>query len=242
MWTKLELEMIFETPLCGGVPRQDDLVQKWVELRQPTEAAQRQASEQGIGPDNRKPQALTAVAEERVATIDPLPEPRDEGMDKVWVGFSRNDAGLFVRGASIRAHLKDCASVVGQELKGIGKKTLFGLQEIRNFRSKVVNRLYVLEDQVNLETHDGDGKWRPAIEVTGHRDATMNVMTAMGPRTCLKRVDMVTPCRLRCTLQMLGGKEVNRDVLVALLQYGRVHGFNQDRSLGFGRYSYTLGE
>jgi hypothetical protein len=94
----------------------------------------------------------------------------------------------------------------------------------------------VKEDRLYLLNDDGT----VVQKATEFRDATLNVMTAMGPRTCLKRVDMVFPCKIKATLQYLAGGNVDIDHLRLCLEYGKVHGFGQDRSLQFGRYDYVL--
>lgn len=234
MWEQMKLTMEFTTPLCGGVTRNDDLVEKWVELRAATDAKHRAMGNDGIGPDVRKPATLTEVAEERLATTDTVPEGTDEAMSKVWVGFSKDDTGLFVRGGSLRAHLKDCAQVLAPDVK---RGKIDGIDAITNFKAKVTDRLYVAEDRIHLQQNGATVR-----EATDHRDATMQVMTMQGPRTCLKRVDFVFPCSIKATIQILPTQGINRDVIEKLLEYGCVHGFNQDRSLQFGRYTYTLGK
>ncbi|UCC32344.1 MAG: hypothetical protein JSU86_08680 [Phycisphaerales bacterium] len=214
-WRHLKLTMTFSTPLCGGVPRNDDLVKTWIETRAPAKA-----------PEGA--QTLTEVVDERLETTDPV--DADDPMSKLWVGFSKDDTGLFVRGGSVRAHLKDCAHTLAPDFKA-------AKPPIMNFRKKFIDRIYVAEDRVYLR--NGDGTVNAA---TDHRDAAMQVITPLGPRTCLKRVDQVHPCWLECTIQLLEGNGINRDAVVACLDYGAVHGFNQDRSLQYGRYAYELSE
>lgn len=225
MWTNLNLEMRFTVPLCGGVPRNDDLVKKWVELRKATEAEHAKMKD---------PKTLDQVADERVATTDTLDV--DEEMSKVWVGFSRDSDGfLFIRGGALRAHLKDAAQVLGRIFK-LGR--IEGMDVIKLFAAKLKDSLYIKEDQIRLLNGDGIAM----KQATGYRDATMSVMTAQGPRTCLKRVDFVSPCTMKATLQLLYGSEIKQEHIQKCLEYGCVHGFGQDRSLQFGRYEFTLEE
>ena len=235
LWTEIPLTLRFTTPLCGGVPRSDEIVANWIALRTASDPAHARMQAHPAGPDGQLPQSLDGVAEEKVTTRDPL-DP-DAEMAKVWVGFSRDGDGLFVRGANLRAHLKDCADVIARLLKN---GAIDGMKELKQFRHKIVDALYVKEDRLRLLARgNGDA---PLAAPTGFRDAAMQVMTAQGPRTCLKRVDYVFPVEIHATLQFLAGGEVTRDHLVLLLEYGKVHGFNQDRSLQFGRYEYELGD
>lgn len=224
-WRQLELELRFTTPLCGGVTRNDALVEGWVEMRAPKKLPE------PIGPDGRQPKSLATVTAERLETTDTI--SADDEMAKMWVGFSKDGTGLFVRGGNMRAHLKDCADTIGKLIRDQGAEA-----KPKNFKAKFIALIYVAEERLYLEGKGG----AIVTEPTAHKDATMNVMTRLGPRTCLKRVDQVFPCSLRCTVQMLETKEINRDALVACLDYGKVHGFGQDRSLQFGRYEYDLGE
>jgi hypothetical protein len=234
IWQELQLTLRFTTPLCGGVPRCDDTVKNWIAHRSATDAAHAKMQSSPPGPDGVLPRTLGEIAEEALATIDPPTNPEDE-MNKVWVGFHRDDAGLFVRGANLRAHLKDCADVIARLLKN---GHVEGFKELKQFRAKIVDALYIKEERMRLFADDGS----PAQQATGSRDATMQVMTTQGPRTCLKRIDFIFPVTIHATLQFLAGGEVNRDHLILLLEYGKVHGFNQDRSLQFGRYEYELGD
>lgn len=244
MWCELDLSMTFTTPLCGGVPRSDRVVADWIATRTATDAQhERLKKDQGVraklGTDAQNAAAVQTLKEieaERLLTIDPLPESADEAMSKVWVGFSRDELGLFVRGGSIRAHLKACATVVGRSLK---EGEMNGHPKVLNFRAKAIERLYIRDDIVHLR-RGKDGAI--VTEATDSRDATLTVMTAQGPRTCLKRIDHVHPCTLQATIQLFPSKDITRESLKLLLEYGRVQGFNQDRSLQFGRYEYTLGE
>lgn len=233
MWTEHKLTMTFQTPLCGGAPRFGKIVDDWVRMRAATHARLRNMKENPPGPDGKAPQTLDEVATERQATLDALPEEIEEATQKVWVGFSKDDRGLFVRGGNIRAHLKDCANVVGRILR---KESNELAGQVKQFAAKLKDALYVAEDHVYVL--NGDGK--PYTEATAYREATMHVMTAQGPRTCLKRVDYCEPARLQATLQLLDGTEVNLRHVELCLEYGAIHGFGQDRSLQYGRYTWTL--
>lgn len=230
-WKNYRMRMTFTTPLCGGVPRNDKLVREWAERRAATPAAYAKLKKEPPGPEEtaKQPKNIGAVMDEKSETVDTLPEGTDAQMEKVWVGFSRDKNGLFIRGANVRAHLKDCAGVIGQEMKA-------EKDPLTNFRSKVISRLYVKEDRL----YPTDKKGQIFKEASGNRDAALTVMTPMGPRTCLKRVDFLEDAVIDLTLQIMIGNIIKEDHIVDCLDYGLVHGFNQDRSLQFGRYNYEL--
>lgn len=235
IWKELDLVMKFTVPLCGGTPRSDDVVRKWCELRAATPAAHEKLKEHPPGPAPRQPQSLEQVEKEHTETAPGVPDGTEEEMENIWVGFQRDQTGLFVRGGSLRAHLKDSAQVLGPFFKD-GK--IEDLPAMANFKSKFANVIYVAEDRLRL--YDSSGK--PYREPTGHRDATLSVITRQGPRTCLKRIDMCFPCTMQATIQFLGGGEITREHIIACFEVGKVRGSWQDRSLQFGRYDYSLGE
>lgn len=235
MWRELDLTMTFTVPLCGSVPRDPEIIDRWVDTRTATEA-HHEKLEADAQEEGGKVQTLDEVKQERHDTVDPLEAISEQ--DKVWVGFSRDDTGLFVRGANLRAHLKDCAGVVGPHAK---KGKVDGMPEVLNFRSKAVNAIYVKQDRLHIVQRGTNGDFVVCQKATGFRDATLSVMTAQGPRTCLKRVDYIEPAFIRATILLYPG-EITRDWIKVLLDYGCVHGFGQDRSLQFGRYEYELGE
>lgn len=232
MWRELSLKMRFTAPLCGSVPRSRDILDKWIATRTATAAKHKKllAEAEQKGTTVR---TLAEVKQERIDTLHELSDDDSSENDK-WVGFSQDAQGLFVPGGNVRAHLKDCAGVVGPHAK---KGDVPEMPIVLNFRAKAVNAIYVKQDRLHIL--NGTGK--VAKEATGFRDATLSVMTAQGPRTCLKRVDYIEPAVIQATILLYPG-EITRDWIKVLLDYGCVHGFGQDRSLQFGRYEYELGE
>ena len=232
MWNDVKLVMKFTTALCGGLPRDEEFVTRHVERRTATEPQHRKLTEEAEANGRPPPQSMTGVIGERVATVDKVPDDVEEELTKIWVGFASDDTGLFVPGRNVRAHLKDLAGVIAKPMKS---GSIPGLKEIKNFRAKFVDSVYVKEDRVYIRDKAGS----VITKTSGFRDATLSVMTMQGPRTCLKRVDYVDDCQIVCTVQMLEYSELKLKHLKACLEYGEVHGFGQDRSLQFGRYEAT---
>lgn len=229
MWTKYSLKMDFTTELCGSVPKNQDIIETWITVRKASDARHRQESRDGIGPDGRKPQAMELIIAEREETMPEI--DGDEEMKKSWVGFSKDEHGLFVRGGNVRAHLKDCADVLGKY-----KKSKAG-GGILNFRFKFVSAIYVSEDRLRILDVNGNAMHKP----TDWREATMRVKGPTGPRQCLKRVDYCHPAKIECTILLCKAVgEIGEHDVRDCLEYGAVHGFGQDRSLQFGRYDWTL--
>lgn len=228
-WEHWPLKLTFTTALCGGKPKSKDILPAWLESQKATDPAYKKMQETELP----APRTIEEITEEHKATMGKLDEDADKALEKSSVGFSEDDTGLFIPAYHVRAHLKDCAGVVGETLKNAGAPFT-----ILQFRSKMVARLYVDGDRLYLRNADGD----IIKERTGYRDATMNVLTAQGPRTCLKRVDYVDGAVLECVLLFHRGAGMLMDHIRGCLIYGATHGLGQDRSLQFGRYTFKIGE
>lgn len=233
MWNNVKLTMKFTTSLCGGLPRDEEFVARHVERRTASDSHHRKLAQEAEQNERPPPQSMTAVIDERVTTVDKVPDDAEEETKKIWVGFASDDTGLFVPGRNVRAHLKDLGGVLATPMK---KGAIVGCKAIPAFRSKFVNSVYVKEDRVYIRDVAGD----VVTTASGFRDATLSVLTMQGPRTCLKRVDYIDNCQIVCTVQMLEYSEIALKHLKACLEYGGVHGFGQDRSLQFGRYEWTV--
>lgn len=233
MWNKCTLTMDFTTRLCGGSPRDAKLLERHVERRTATDAEFKKLQAEVTANDRPPLRTVSEVVDERVDTIDVVPDGTTEEMEQRWVGFSKDELGLFVPGGNVRAHLKDCAGVLTKAMK-LGH--IDGLVAMANFAHHLKNAVYVREDRVHIRDKEG----KRVMEASGYRDMTLSPMTAQGPRTCLKRVDYVEDARIVCTVLMMEYSQVKIAHLRKCLEYGEQHGFGQDRSLQFGRYKATL--
>jgi len=209
MWKKFKISLKFENRLCASVPQCKELVRPWLEAR----AAKKMPD---AGPD------LDEMEKEVIETID-----LDEEVEKTTLNFQRDDKGLFVRGGTFKAHLKDCANQVKDVLK------------IKALRAKVANKVYIDEYRIYLR-NGGSGILQ---ESHGAFDQPVHVMTAMGPRNALKNINYVKNASMEFTLKILSpDKEVTPDIVEKILEYGAVHGYGGERGMGEGRYSFTIKE
>ena len=188
---------------------------KWLEARRPT-----------VRPPGGK--TIEEIASE---VIETLAEPEEERLSILT--FQRNDKGLVLRAATIRAHLKDCARVLSSLY--IGK-----IKGERSFATKVVNGLYPDERHYWIPILRPDGT--PVETADGEKDKAIHVRGPHGePMNALKRFEFVEPARIDFTLKILGGCIKTSD-LEHLLTYGGVHGYGGERSDGEGKYLFTLTE
>ena len=153
MWNNVKLTMRFTTPLCGGLPRDEELVMRHAERRTATDSQHAKLKREAEENERPPPQSMTAVMEERAATVDAVPDDVEEQLTKIWVGFASDDMGLFVPGRNVRAHLKDLAGVIAKPMKN---GSIPGLKEIKNFRAKFVDAVYVKEPCVYILDAQGE--------------------------------------------------------------------------------------
>jgi len=112
----------------------------------------------------------------------------------------------------------------------------------------VANYVYVEPRQIYILREDGSVVQTPDSSF----ERPIHVITAMGPRNALKVVQYVEKPVLRFDLLVLtnenkgkrggsresAGPTITQEVLQAIMQYGQVHGFGGERSMGEGKYEF----
>jgi len=219
MWTRYQVRWDFTGRLCGQTPDQESIIDAWLRSRQPR-----------VKPPGGK--SIEEITEEVAST---LAEPAAEFSNLV---FQRVNGYLTMRTSTVRAHLKDCASVLSS--LWIGK-----IQGERSLAVRVRNGIYLDEAKgafLAILRPDGtpiaepDGVIERPIHVTGPRGERLNA---------LKRFEYVEPARLDFTLLVLGNRPKQADVvslsdLEHIMRYGGVHGYAGERSMGEGKYVATI--
>ena len=132
-----------------------------------------------------------------------------------WATFKRDDNGLYYEGRCVRGHIKDCAAQV-----------VSFVSNIKAFRSKVANKVYVETERIYLGKSEPDGMEQRFIQV----------MTRQGPRSSYKYIDYVEKPRLEFILRVLGDDVIAGDEISLIFEYGGMHGMGQERSQDWGRY------
>ena len=99
-WTVYKVRWDFVTKLCASIPGSPELVKIWLESRQPK-----------VMPPGGK--SIDEIQEE---VFDTLANP-DEQATTLLI-FQRQNGALFMRAATVRAHLKDCARVLSNQYIG----------------------------------------------------------------------------------------------------------------------------
>lgn len=214
LWTNYAVTWSFPDQLCGSVPKKAEMVEGWLDARKPD----------AIPPNTR---TLQEVQEEVVATL--LVDDTDDVEKRVWEGFQTIDGGLVMRGATVRAHMKDCARTVGRMHIGkIKGEAMLGW--------KITNGLYVAEYWIPILRPDG----QQVVIPDGFIDKSVHAQTPRGPINALKRFDYVENIVMKFTFKVLSS--IAQSDLVTVMEYGCIHGYAGQRSEAYGRYIFEICE
>ena len=197
MWKNIEVKMVFLEKLCGSVPQNKEIVKRWLSVRKAPEGAE----------------------EEVLETVE-------DSQEKVTLSFQKDEKGIFLRGGTVKAHLKDCSNQI---------KDVLG---IKNLRSKIANKVFVQESRIYLKRNDSEY----IFEVDGEFDQPIHVITGLGPRSALKTIRFLTKPNIEFTLKILEDKEVDIKIIEKIFEYGSIHGFGGERGMGEGRYEVRYGK
>ncbi len=177
--------------------------------------------------NSRKPKQKPEGAKPLEEIEQEVLESIEEDMERTTVGFQGDDKGLFTRGATIRAHLKDCANQIKDFVS------------VKAFRAKVSNRIYIEEYHIYFRKNGEHIK-----ESDSTFEQPIHAMTPRGPINALKVVQYLEKPILTFTLKLLddGNKEVTLENLKKIFEYGSIHGYGGERSMGEGRYTFEISE
>lgn len=201
LWQRYRVVLQVEGQFGAGLPKNPEEIKKMLETRMP----------------GRKPEDAVPIEELAEQVAGEVGEADEEEAKPGWITFKSDPGGLYAEGRTVRGHLKDCAGVLAQGI----------FAEIKNFRSKFVNRVYVETRNIRL------GK--KAIDGTEER--YIQVITKKGPRSAPKWIDYVLDPRLEFDLLVLDDGLITEEILRTILAYGAVHGMGAERSQGWGRYT-----
>lgn len=215
MWKLYDVTLKMTGYFAASLPRSEEEIRKMLEHRMPKKP-----------PADYTPiDELTKIVTEKVSGQD-KPGEGDEGevaeVRYGWATFCHDDNGLYYEGRCVRGHIKDCAN----QIKNVVKPTITAL------KAKVANRVYVMTDIIPLGVK----------EPTGVIERFVQVMTRQGPRSTIKYIDYVMKPELRFRLQLLDDDVITEEILKSIFEYGSVHGMGQERSQGWGRYTFELTE
>lgn len=206
MWRTAKVRMEFTGRLCGSVPLNKEIVGAWLQARMPKE----------------KPEEGKSLEDIKAEMMESLVDIEE----KSTLGFQQNGEGYFVRGGTIKAHMKDCANQIKDTFK----------PEIKAFRSKVANKVYIEEYCVHLKREG-----IVLIKEDGVFDQPVHVMTMQGPRNGLKTIRYLEKPVIEFTMKLLEDKEIKPELVNKIFEYGMIHGYGGERGMGEGRYTFQIG-
>lgn len=221
LWTKYSVTLEFTTRCIGGCPNSKDLIMGWLKTKNI-------ASTDG---------ELKALVEATASELDGKVEEKASAM---WTVFKKNEQGIYIEGRQVKAMFKESANILRDMLVKAESKTKDGKEKVvkaersrfTNLKSRIAERLYVEENQINLLK---GGAPMPAAD--GIDERPIHVQTAMGPRTALKRTDYVEPgTQVKFTVRHLNDNVVDKELIDVLLEHSSMNGLGADRSQGSGMF------
>jgi hypothetical protein len=220
LWLMYEVGLQIDGQFASSLPRTTEEIRSMLEHRMPTRK-----------PDDAVPidQLADQVALQVGATSK---DDEDEDYLPSWATFKRDENGLYYEGRQIRGHIKDCALQIAPIKQA----------RIKNFRSKVANKVYVMDDIIPLWTgplfqsngSNNDGRF---TEVDGTEERFVQVMTRQGPRSAIKHIDYINDPYMSFRIKILNDGIITIADVETIFEYGSVHGIGQERSQGWGRYT-----
>lgn len=199
--------------LTGGVPKHPAIVEGWLKHKAGLSEGLRDAVERVMA------ESGVEAAEERV----------DQEALKGWNGFMQDACGLYIEARQVKAMLKENANILKEVLKRTALKSKVS-ERVFVHGSKHRDRIYLQRDGVVLQQPD---------EVD---ERPIDVMTAQGPRSSLKRSDIVHDVTLEFLVSALqepktSKHRVTMDDVAAFLAHAQHNGVGADRSQGSGQFS-----
>ena len=218
MWTKYEVEWRFVTKLCGSLPADPELQKKWAESRKPR-----------VRPPDSK--SIEEIVQEVAESTEEV-----QSEEKGLYVFQRQEGGLVMRMATVRAHIKDCARVLSSLY--IGR-----IEKEKSFAVKVINSVYYPKEVYWIPIFSAVTKEQVSAP-SGQYDKPIHVKTMQGERSALKTFEFVEGAVMRFPLLVLtqpsGRGVISQDDLATVMDYGGTHGYGGERSDGEGRYEFTI--
>lgn len=228
LWKEYNVTLQMTGLFAASLPRTLEQIQKMLENRTPANPPPNyvpieQLAQQVLGRVVLKPDVSLAEAEEG---DEELTSEEKEKLKFGWATFCQNDEGFYYEGRCIRGHLKDCANQVRNFFRNPKTGTPVPL------KAWVANKVYVMTEIIPLGVK----------EFSGTQQRFVQVMTNQGPRSTIKFIDYLEKPKLTFLLKVLNDGVITPEILDTIFNYGSVHGMGQERSQGWGRYTYIIKE
>jgi hypothetical protein len=229
MFNRYQVVLHFTTPFANGMPKDPKEIEGMLTARMPLNM-----------PDGATPlpKLIEQVTTMRQETEPPQPVGDDDGeaeeaaeieapVAKGHVAFFADEKGLYYEGRCIRSHCKDCSNVLREYV------------DVTALKSKIVNRLWIEEQKVYVMKSD-DHNFVHVKTPDGTVTRIIHVTTPQGKRNSFKQIDYVDDAVLIFTLKVLNDGFITEDLLRLFLTYGGTHGMGQERSTGYGNFTFDI--
>ena len=225
MFKTVEIEIELTTAIVVGIPQKPEMIQAWVASKMKEQLNEAEMAKLAT----RTLEELPRLADEKAAEHSyntfktaPLPDGRE---------------AVYIESRQVKAMIKENSNIlrdvlIKNEAKGEAKKSRFTA-----LKSKVAETVFVVEEPLFM--------WRPEngerVYVTkpeASEEKPIHVMTAQGPRTALKRVDLVKPgVHITFKLKYLNGATADEALLQTFFELAQMNGLGSDRSQGRGQFT-----
>ena len=235
IWHDMLVTWTFTNEVYGSYPASKEILPIVIRKRI-NDGVIRPVSHIELGPEGRQEIHAEGVSmselyqrklEEGLAML-----PTEEEMiEERSLVFRRRNGQFFVPGGDVRSHIKDLARTLSSLL--LPKK----VEGAKSLNVRAVSCLYVREDEV-VFMRNGE----PVTQADGVDEFFVHVRHPQTgtPMSSIKRVEALSPgVSLMFTLAILGDL-VTEEELNMIFAYGSLHGFGQERSRGFGRYTFEF--
>lgn len=227
MFQIYNVKLSFTGKLCGSTPMNPEMIRPWIEARRSKRKPPYEKSLDEIEADVKK--SLPVISSEKETG-----ETDQEMVDRITLGFQKNEDGLVMRGGTMKAHIKDCARILSTF--SIGK-----IEGEKSFAVRVLNCLNVVEYWISILRNG-----KPVKEADDYMDKSVHVQTMRGPRNALKKILYIEKAMIEFNLSSItntnGNPVVDKKDLEKIFEYGAVHGYGGERGDGEGRYAYAIEE
>jgi hypothetical protein len=231
MWDRYTVSVRCDR-LVGGIPANEKMMRAWLDAK----GAKIKAP--AVMPaelrDQRLPVTPAEAAADQIAMREALDPEETHAVvfyrapGEVHHSFSIPEHNAWqaagrpcYEGRCFKAALKEAANILGTTTKRQG------LIPVSNFRSKLAERVFVMERLV------------PILVPVQVDERPISVMTAQGPRTSIKRYEYACDVELRFTIKVLEDGIVEQRHLEMILDYLQDNGIGADRSQGSGTFQLT---
>ncbi len=168
--------------------------------------------------ETKKPKDIDEEEAENIEQIE----------EKGWTGFHKDDKGLFVYDYFIKGYFKNAGNILKEQLR------------IKNLRSKLSDRLFIMPRRIYFKKQKLDDTLPTHTYIQspdGDYERPIRVMIKTGPRVSLVRSDFIAAgTEIEFVVEWLANKEITKELIYKLLEYGKLQGLRQFRNGGFGRF------